>query len=55
METAFLYGDFKEEINVECPQDRKDVENDDSITLDKCIYGLVQAARNRYEEKSRIQ
>ena len=36
-ETAFLFGDLKEEIYMECTQGMSDVEKDDSIILNKCI------------------
>ena len=50
IETAFLYGDLEEEIFMECPQGMKNVTKDDVLALLKCIYGLVQAAR-QYHKK----
>ena len=50
VKTAFLYGDLKEEIYMECPQGMKDVKRDDCIILKKCIYGLVQAAWQYYKK-----
>ena len=45
VETAFLYGELEEEIFMECPQGMKGVTQDDALSLQACIYGLVQAAR----------
>ena len=42
IKAAFLYGDFKEEMYMEFPQEMNNVGEDDCIVLDKCIYGLVQ-------------
>ena len=50
VETAFLYGDLEEEIFMECPPGMKDVTSEDVLALQKCIYGLVQAAR-QYHKK----
>ena len=50
VETAFLYGDLEEEIYMECPQGMHNVKKDDCIILNKCIYELVQAAR-QYDKK----
>ena len=44
IETAFLYGDLKEEIYMECSQGKSNVKKDDCIILNKGFYGLVQAA-----------
>ena len=46
IETAFLYGDLKEENYMECYQGMSDVKKDDCVILNKCIYGLVQPAHN---------
>ena len=54
VETAFIYGYFKEEIYVEFPQGMSDVGNNDCITLNKFIYGLVQAARQYYKKVDNI-
>ena len=43
VETAFLFGDLKDKIYMECSQGMSDVKKDDCIILNKCIYGLVQA------------
>ena len=43
--TAFLFGELDEEIYMECALGMNDAEKNDCITLGKCIYGLVQAAR----------
>ena len=51
VETAFLHGELEEKIFMECPQ-RMDTQSDDEILiLDKCIYGLVQSAR-QYHKKA---
>ena len=54
VETAFLYGKLEEQIYVECPQGISDVGKNDFIILNKCIYGLVQAARQYYKRPSRF-
>ena len=54
VKTAFLYGDLKEEIYMECPQGMADVKKDDCIILKKCIYGLIQAARQYYKKAVEI-
>ena len=45
VETVFLYRELEEKVYLMCPPDVKDVQDDDCIILQKCIYGLVQAAR----------
>ena len=50
IETAFLYGDLKEEFFMECPQGKFDVKKDYCIVLNKCIYRLVQAACQYYKK-----
>ncbi len=45
VDTAFIYGNIEEEIFMECPPGMTDAEEDDVLALNKCIYGLVQAAR----------
>ena len=54
IETAFLYGDLKEEIYMECPQGMSDVKKDDCIILNKRIYNLVQAAHQYYKKAVKI-
>ena len=54
VKTAFLYGDLEEEIYMECPQGMKGVKKDDCIILKKCIYGLIQAARQYYKKAVEI-
>ncbi len=51
VETAFLYGNIEEEIFMECPLGMTNAEEDDALELNKCIYGLVQAAR-QYHKKA---
>ena len=48
---AFSYGKLKEGIYMDCPPCIKDDGRDDCIILGKCIYVLVQAAR-QYTKKS---
>jgi len=50
VETAFLYGELEEEIFMESPPGMPGTTNDDALLLNKCIYGLVQAAR-QYHKK----
>ena len=47
-------GDLKEESYVECPQGMSNVGKDDCMILNKCIYGIVQAARQYYKEAIKI-
>ena len=54
VETAFLYGELEEEIFMECPQGMKGVTQDDALSLQACIYGLVQAARQYYKKFTKI-
>jgi hypothetical protein len=44
IETAFLLGDLKETIYMDCPEGMKH-EDGECLKLDKTIYGLVQSAR----------
>ena len=50
VETAFLYGDLEEEIYMECPPGMTGMTSAQVLLLLKCIYGLVQAAR-QYHKK----
>ena len=43
--TAFPHWEVEEEIYVECPPGINDVSKDECINLKKCIFSLVQAAR----------
>ena len=45
VETAFLHGELEEKIFMECPQGIDTQSDDEILILDKCIYGLVQSAR----------
>ena len=45
VEMAFLFGELKEEIFMECPPGMPGVGPQDILALLMCIYGLVQAAR----------
>jgi hypothetical protein len=44
VETAFLYGELKEDIYMKCP-DGLIIEKDECVKLKKTLYGLVQSAR----------
>jgi Reverse transcriptase (RNA-dependent DNA polymerase) len=48
VETAFLNGDLKEKIYVDCPEEMEH-ESDECLLLTKSIYGLVQAARQYFK------
>ena len=50
VETAFLYGALEEVIFMECPPGMPGAEEDEVLLLQKCIDGLVQAAR-QYNKK----
>ena len=57
VETAFLYGDLDEKIFMECPPGmsevyagQENISSDDVLELGKCIYGLVQAARQYFKK-----
>ena len=54
VKTAFLYGDTKEEIYMECSQGIESVVKDDCIVLNKCISSFVQAARQYYKNDIKI-
>ena len=54
VEIAFLYRDLEEEIYMECPQGMSDMTRDDCVILNKCIYGLVQAASQYYKKAVEI-
>ena len=49
VETAFLYGDLEEKVFMECPPGMKDVKSADVLVLQKCVYGLVKAARQYHK------
>ena len=50
VDTAFLYGDLKEEIYMESPQGMNNVKKDGCIILNKCIYDLDQADHQYYKK-----
>ena len=50
IETAFIYGDLKEEFYMVCPKGMSNVKKGDCIIFNKCIYGLVQAAWQYYKK-----
>ena len=45
VETAFLYGELEEQIFMDIPLGMEEAKSDQALELQKCIYGLVQAAR----------
>ena len=52
---AFLYGNLKEEIYMECPEGLENASRqDDAILLNQCIYGLVQASRQHHKKAVKI-
>ncbi len=54
VETAFLYGNIGEEIFMESPPGMTDVDEDEVLALNKCIYGLVQAARQFHKKATEV-
>ena len=55
IETAFLHGDLKETIYMDCPEGLaeatgEEVTDEDCVELLQAIYGLVQAARQWWEK-----
>ena len=44
VKTAFLYGDLKEKVYINCPEGMIDVEDDEALLLQSTIYGPVQSA-----------
>ena len=54
IETAFLYGDLEQAIYMECPKGMTNIKKDDSIILNKCIYGHVQAACQYFKKAVEI-
>ena len=53
VETAFLEGELEEEIYMECPAGMDSTE-DEVLILDRCIYGLVQSARQYHRKAVKI-
>ena len=54
IETAFLWGDLEEEIFMDCPKGLQEAKTTDTLVLKKCIYGLVQAARQYHKKAVQI-
>ena len=50
VETVFLYSYLEEEIHMDCLLGMNDTGPEDALLLIKCIYGLIQAAR-QYHKK----
>ena len=44
VKTAFLYGELEEEIFMECPPGMENTGPNDTLALEACIYGLIQAS-----------
>ena len=53
VETVFLYGDLKEERDMECLKGMNNF-GKDCIISNKCIYGLVKAVRHYYKKALNI-
>ena len=54
IETAFLHGDLDGmEVYMDCPQGLEGAQPDECLLLQKTIYGLVQSARQNWEEVHR--
>ena len=55
VETAFLNGDLTNDIYMDCPEEMKNVNNSvNCLKLEKCIYGLVQAARQFFRKLKEV-
>ena len=50
VETAFLYGELEEQIFMDIPLGMEEAKSDQALELQKCIYGLVQAARQYFKK-----
>ena len=55
IDNAFLNGDLEHEINMKIPEGydeviNEDVDKENSLILQKAIYGLVQAARQFWKK-----
>ena len=50
VETAFLYGELEEQIFMDIPLGMENAKSDQALELQKCIYGLVQAARQYFKK-----
>ena len=53
VETAFLHGDLKEEIFMDCPKGM-DHKEDECVKLLKTLYGLVQSAKAFYRKLGEV-
>ena len=51
MEKTVLHGELEGDIFIECPRGMDTQSDDRNLILDKCIYGLVQSAR-QYHKKA---
>ena len=54
VETAFLYGDLKEEVYMDCPEGMVDIAEDEALLLQSTIYGLVQSARQYHKKATSV-
>ena len=50
----FLYVDLEQEIYMQCPKGMPDAGKDNCIIWNKCIYDLVQEARQYYKKAAEI-
>ena len=50
VQTTFLYGNLEEQICMVCPHGTSNIKKGNCIILNKCIYGLVQAAWQHYKK-----
>ena len=54
VKNAFSYRDLDEEIHMECLEGMSDGNKDDCIIFNKCLYGIVQSARQHYKKAAEI-
>ena len=54
VKTTFFNEECEEEIYMECPQVMSNIGKYDCISLNKCIYGLVQTWRQYYKKAVEI-
>ena len=57
VESAFLYGDIEEELDMKIPKRAKhfmQVKDEDCVVLDKALYSPVQAARQWWKKFVRV-
>ena len=54
IETAVLYRDLEHKIYMKGPQGMPNVQKDDFIILNGCIYGFIQALRQYFKKAIKI-